>query len=249
MKQNLINIERYTGLERRKKKRCPECQFIIISTVILLSSIAVFLLLNALPHIASKGDFQIISASSYQNRDGIAVNADLKMDFPDEVVDALENGIPLTIAVEVQVLRERQWWRNVMIKDSIKLFELRYHPLTNVHEVKNIATDERYSFNSRQDAMAVLGTVRGAYLIANRELSKMNDYLIQMRIRLDISHLPAALRQVASLSSSWRLESAWYQWKINNQPVHTQVQQPSVGETSREKNDPENDFEGKENKP
>jgi hypothetical protein len=167
----------------------------------------------------NQGDFQVISASSYERKESIAIDADLKINFPDVVVEALENGIPLTIAVDVQVLRERKWWRNIIIKESRQLFELRYHPLTNVHEVKNIASDARYTFNSRQEAMAVLGTIRGAHLIEQKELSKNKHYLVQMRLMLDISRLPPALRQIASLSSNWRLKSAWYRWDIRHQSI------------------------------
>ena len=205
-------------IERRGRKRCPKCQFFTAIGLILITSLAVTLLFDLLPSLMNKGDFQVSSASSFERKDNIAIDADLKMDFPDDVVDALENGIPIPIAVEVQVLRERPWWRNIIIKESRQLFELRYHPLTNVHEVKNIATDERYTFNSRQDAMAVLGTIRGAHLIEKKELSENSQYYVQMRILLDISRLPPALRQIASLSSSWRLESLWFSWKISDKP-------------------------------
>lgn len=202
--------------ERRLRKRCPECQLFAALLLILLLSLLLSFLFNT--YLLNKKDFQVLSAYSFEQNDSIAIDADLKMSFPDDVVEALENGIPLTIAVDVQVLRERPWWRNIMIKESTQLFELRYHPLTNVHEVKNLATDDRYTFNSRQDAMAVLGTIRGAHLIEKKELSPAQQYFVQMRIFLDISHLPAALRQIASLSSSWRLESPWYRWKISDRP-------------------------------
>ncbi|MCW8932783.1 MAG: DUF4390 domain-containing protein [Gammaproteobacteria bacterium] len=204
--------------ERRRRKRCPQCQALAVFVVILLSSIGLSFLFNVFPSLVDKGDFQVISADSFGDKKSIAIDADLKMNFTDDVVDALENGIPLTIAVEVQVLRERLWWRNIIIKESRQLFELRYHPLTNVHEVKNIATNERYTFNSRQDAMAVLGTIRGAHLIEKKELSRDKQYYIQMRILLDVSHLPPALRQIASLSPSWRLESTWFRWLIDDKP-------------------------------
>jgi hypothetical protein len=218
MRQSLTVNNDAVIIERRRHKRCPKCQLLIVLAIVLSGSFAVLFLFNVFPLLTDKGDFQVLSASSYEFKNSIAIDADLKMHFPDPVVDALENGIPLTIVVEVQVFRERPWWRNFLIKRSTQLFELRYHPLTNVHEVKNIATDERYSFNSRQDAMAVLGTIRGAFLIENKQLNKNKQYSAQIRILLDISHLPPALRQVASLSSSWRLESAWYQWQISNKP-------------------------------
>ncbi len=201
-------------VERRHQKRCPKCDFLIASVVVLITSFSVMSLFNLLPGLINKTDFQVISASSFEKNNSIAIDADLKMNFPNEVVEALENGIPLTIAVEVQVLRERPWWRNIIIKESRQRFELRYHPLTNVHEVKNLATNERYTFNSRQDAMAVLGTIRGAQLIEKQELSSTKSYFAKMRIMLDINRLPLALRQVASLSSSWRVESPWFLWEI-----------------------------------
>ncbi|MCK5648013.1 MAG: DUF4390 domain-containing protein, partial [Gammaproteobacteria bacterium] len=217
-KEVLANNNARFFIERRRRKRCPECQFFLAFALILLSSLAVSFLLNIFPSLINKGDFQIISANSFERKNNIVIDADLKMDFPDEVVEALENSIPLTIAVEIQVLRERFWWRNLIIKESTQLFELRYHPLTNVHEVKNIVTGERYTFNSRQDAMAVLGTIRAAHLIEKKELNDNRQYYVQMRILLDISRLPPALRQIASLSSSWRLESPWFRWAINDKP-------------------------------
>ncbi len=204
--------------ERRLGKRRPECQAFTAFILTILFSLLVSFFFHIFPSIVNKGDFQVVSASSFAKESGIAIDADLKMNFPDDVVEALENGIPLMLAVEAQVLRERFLWRDYIIKQSIQLFELRYHPLTNVHEVKNVATNERYAFNGRQDAMAVLGTIRGAHLIDKENLARNQQYFIQMRISLDISHLPAELRQIASLSSSWRLESAWYRWEVNDKP-------------------------------
>ena len=204
-------------VDRRRRKRCPKCQFFAALVVALLGSFLLLFLLNTLPRFTSKSDFLISSAISYEAKGQILVDADLTMNFSEDVVDALENGIPLTIAVEVQVFRERPWWRNIIIKESVQLFELRYHPLTDVHEVKNIATEDRYSFSSREDAMATLGTIRGASLFEKKILNESNQYFVQMRTLLDISYLPTALRQIASLSSSWRLESPWYRWSINEQ--------------------------------
>lgn len=205
-------------VERRHKERRPQRQFFIAFTLMLIGSFIVLSLLNVFPGFINKSDFQVVSASTFEYKESISIDADLKMNFPDVVVEALENGIPLTIAVDIQVLRERPWWRNLIIKESRQRFELRYHPLTNVHEIKNIATSERYTFNSRHDAMAVLGTIRGAHLIDRKQLSRQRQYSVQMRILLDINRLPLALRQVASLSSDWRLESPWFFWKISDKP-------------------------------
>ncbi len=199
-----------------KKKMCPNYQCLQATFLVFFCALGAYVFFNWLPYLINKNDFQVISANSYSQNKNIFIDADLQMNFPTPVAEALENGIPLTIAVEAQVFRKRTWWRDIIIKKSTLLFELRYHPLTNVHEVKNIASNERYSFDSYQAAMNALGTIRGAQILQNNQLLGNYQYFIQMRLLLDISHLPPALRQVASLSSSWRIESHWYQWKIDN---------------------------------
>lgn len=199
-----------------KKNKCSKnCKLLISIAVIFLFFLIFLFLFNFLPRITAQDEFHIKSARSYVVGDGIVLDADMIMNFSEEVAEALENGIPLTIMVEVQLFRERFLWRNSIIKESRQLFELRYHPLTNIHEVKNMASGDRYSFNSRQDAMAVLGTIRGAHLIDKKMLAQDKQYSIQMRTSLHINSLPLTLRQIASLSSSWYLKSPWYLWNIN----------------------------------
>lgn len=200
--------------QRQSKLHSNGVLFTIVTMLLVLSLIFLFLF-NLLPGFTTQGEFQVSSAKSYIVKEHILIDADMNMKFSEEVAEALENGIPLTIKVEVQVLRERFFWRDRMVKESLQLFELHYHPLTDIHEVVNIATEERYSFHSRQDAMAVLGTIRGAVLMNKKRLTKSHQYHIRMRTSLDISRLPLALRQIASLSSSWHLESPWFVWAID----------------------------------
>lgn len=171
-------------------------------------------ILFLLPQWIGKHEFQVLTASSSTQKKQIIVDADIKMDFSDKAVEALENGIPLTVVVEVKVMRERSWWFDAIVKQAQKDFEFRYHPLTNVHVVKNLATGVRYTFNTRQEALDVLGTIRGAQLIAVNKLDNNYRYYFQMRSFLDTSRLPAALRQIAALSPAWRLESQWFQWQL-----------------------------------
>lgn len=202
-----------TKQQQNNKSPSNGMLFTAISMLLVLSLIFLFLF-NLLPRFTTQGEFKVSSARSYSVKERIVIDADMNMKFSEEVAEALENGIPLTIKVEAQVLRKRFLWRDIMVKESLQLFELRYHPLTDIHEVVNIATQERYSFRSRQDAMIVLGTIRAADLMDKKLLNNNNQYHIRMRTSLDISRLPLALRQIASLSPSWHLESPWFAWAI-----------------------------------
>ena len=198
----------------KSKKRSARYQFFALLLLGITGSVAIFVIFNVLPQYTEQQMFRVNSVKTYAQSEHILIDADLSMNFSSEVIEALENGIPLTIAVEVQVYRQRQWWPDVIIKESLQLFELAYHPLTNVHVVRNLATQERYSFNSREEALLVLGTIRGAHLIEQQQLKPDQTYYVQIHTLLDINHLPPALRQIAALSPAWRLESNWSRWPV-----------------------------------
>ncbi len=198
----------------KSKKRCARCQFFALLLLGIIGSVAIFVIFNVLPQYTEQQMFSVNSVKTYAQSNHILIDADLTMNFSSEVIEALENGIPLTIAVQVQVYRQRKWWPDVIIKESLQLFELAYHPLTNVHVVRNLATQDRYSFNSREEALKVLGTIRGAHLIEKQQLKSDQQYYVQIHTLLDINHLPPALRQIAALSPSWRLESDWSRWPV-----------------------------------
>lgn len=214
----MLNQQLKSKFSKRCSKRCRSLIGITSSIVFFLALLFVF---NFLPRMTTQDGFSIKSARSYTLNEELLIDADMQLIFTPEVAEALENGIPLIIVVEVQLFRERFLWRNNMIKESQRLFELRYHPLTNIHEVTSMASGQRYSFNSRQEAMSVLGMIRGAHLINKNSLSMGSQYKIQIRTFLDINYLPLALRQVASLSSSWYLRSPWYLWDVDTSPVMT----------------------------
>ncbi len=201
-------------LTEKPDKTVSKKQFFLLLFIGTLASITIFVVFELLPQYSEQNKFLVNSAKTYAKDGDILIDANLTMNFTKQVVEALENGIPLTIAVEVQVYRKRPWWRNDIVKESLQLFELRYHPLTDVHVVKNLADDERYSFNSRKEALAVLGTIRGAHLIKRKKLNPGEHYFVRIHTLLDINHLPPALRQIAALSSAWRLESNWFQWPV-----------------------------------
>ncbi len=198
----------------KSKKRSARYQFFALFLLGVMGSVAIFVIFNVLPQYTEQQMFSVNSVKTYAQSDHVLIDADLSMNFSSEVIEALENGIPLTIAVEVQVYRQRKWWPDVIIKESLQLFELAYHPLTNVHVVRNLATQDRYSFNSREEALQVLGTIRGAHLIEKQLLKPDQTYYVQIHTLLDINHLPPALRQIAALLPAWRLESNWSRWPV-----------------------------------
>jgi hypothetical protein len=50
-------------------------------------------------------------------------------------------------------------------------------------------------------------------------VSSDSDYIVYLKIQLDIEALPAPLRPVAYFSSDWRLASDWFSCTLKHDPL------------------------------
>jgi hypothetical protein len=174
----------------------------------LLLSFAIGVALAATP------GFVVRSAAVSLDESVYHVDADIALEFSDESKEALANGVPLTILIEMQVVRSRAWMWDETVADLRADYELEYHALSSQYVVRNLNLGTSQSFATLQSARAALGTVSGFPLVDAHLLSQEGSYVLRIRARLNIEALPAPLRPLAYLSSLWRLDSEWYEWPM-----------------------------------
>ncbi len=152
--------------------------------------------------------------------DGVyLLDADIGFVFSDETLEAIENGIPVTIILDMEVLRERGliwdnlWWDEKVAHIEAK-FRIETRPLSKTYLVRNLNSGEAQVFAAFDDLVAGLGKIRRFPLLDAHLLRADGHYYLRLRALLDIESLPSPMRPWAYLSSLWRLESDWYQWPI-----------------------------------
>ncbi|MDX1434798.1 MAG: DUF4390 domain-containing protein [Gammaproteobacteria bacterium] len=152
--------------------------------------------------------------------DGVyLLDADIRFVFSDETLEAIENGIPVTIVLDMEVLRQRGlvwdnlWW-DKEIAHIEAMFRIETRPLSKTYLVRNLNSGETQVFGSFDDLVVGLGRVRDFPLLDEHLLSGGGNYYLRLRALLDIESLPSPMRPWAYLSSLWRLESDWYEWPI-----------------------------------
>jgi hypothetical protein len=144
---------------------------------------------------------------------------DLQIDyeFSDAVLEALDNGVPLTLVVRAQVRRKGAWIWESNLADLRRLYLIRYQPLSEIYQVAGLPNGERRHFVSRSAAITALGEINGLPLIARDRLAPDESYLVRVKVELDIEALPLPLRPTAYLSPSWSLSSDWSEWALQPQ--------------------------------
>jgi len=134
--------------------------------------------------------------------------------FSEDNIEAMRNGVPLTIVIDIELRRVRgQWW-----DETLAARQLRYRIDTNVltgrYRVRDVGRGRLRNYRSLDEMMDGLGHLESVSIIARDRLSAGVSYAARIRARLDIEALPSPLRPIAYLSPSWRLNSGWFEWQV-----------------------------------
>lgn len=180
----------------------------------MLGSLRLALFLLLFGWLVESPAFQVEDAVS-RLQDGVfVVDANIDYEFSDIALEALENGVPLTVDIHFQVRRDGAWiWEKDIVEFHLRR-QLRYLPLSSTYEMTDIDRKEIKLYFTRLAAIKAMGTISNVEVVSEDQLQKNLTYLMEIRSKLDIEALPVPLRPTAYMSSGWKLSSEWSQWRI-----------------------------------
>ncbi len=142
------------------------------------------------------------------------LDARIDYTFSDQALDALQNGVPLIVLVDIEVKKERRWWLNKTIAELKQGYLLLYHALTEKYIINNLNSGAQENYNSLDSAVSALGDIQSLPILDAKLAEDKGRYRVQLHTYLDLEALPAPMRPMAYISSQWRLESEWYTWPL-----------------------------------
>jgi hypothetical protein len=159
---------------------------------------------------AGAADFKVLGARTQLEKGVYLLDARIRYQFRDEPLNALQNGVPLTVELVIEVLRRRELLWDETIASLKQRFRLEYHTLSRQYVVTNLNSGEVKNFPELQAATDFLGRIDHFPLLDASLLTSGGSYFARLRAELDIDALPVPLQLVAYLSTDWRLISEWY---------------------------------------
>ena len=142
------------------------------------------------------------------------VDASIDYRFPDEAMEALENGVPLVLEVHVQLRKDGAWiWEADRVELRLR-YEIRYLALASLYQVTDLQTNTWQSFVTSQSAMSALGALERLPLIDRASLKSGERYILSVKSFLDIEALPLPMRPTAYLTPAWHLSSPRRIWRL-----------------------------------
>ncbi|MDH5600059.1 MAG: DUF4390 domain-containing protein [Gammaproteobacteria bacterium] len=175
------------------------------------------LLISAFIPVQSYADgFTIVSANTQLIKNVYQLEAKIDLNFSDDALEALRSGVPLIILLNIEVLKDRDWWWDKTIAELEQGYLLLYHALSEKYIIHNLNSGAQNNYVSLNAALYSLSNVREFPLIDKNLLEKGDQYYARIRTYLDIESLPAPMRPIAYISSQWQLESDWYSWPLKH---------------------------------
>jgi len=182
---------------------------IIAAGVVLLGSIAM-----AQDPVERAGYFEVRSAATELVGGVHMLDARLQLVLSSEALKALNSGVPLTIELQVQVIRSRRFYLDALDAELAFRFELEYRPISQRYIVRNLNSGDQDSFATLYSALNSLGRVQRLPMIDESLLVSGRDYRVGLRALLATEQYSAPLRLLFFWRDEWQLKSEWYEWKL-----------------------------------
>lgn len=150
------------------------------------------------------------------------VSSRFKTDLPDQLKQALNQGVPLTFTLNYQlsaptIAAYRFKIGQLVGSDSSIQYKLSYHPLTNRYRVAVGTFSTEY--NSLETALRGVGAVANWRVLGSGALSgvQAGEAKAEIRLALSTSQLPKPFQINALTSKSWQLDSGWQPLNISQE--------------------------------
>ena len=161
----------------------------------------------------ASADLSILSGRSHTTADIVKTQATLFLDLGSEPAKALVNGIPLTINLNVLLVKESAWpWRNSMAEWQYP-FRIQYHALSNRYTLLKPVGGGFQAFTSLYEMLSSIRQVTLQEQIPTG-VNQNDPISIQVQLKLDRRPLPGPLKLAALFLPSWQLDSGWQQWQV-----------------------------------
>ncbi len=177
-------------------------------------SAVVFTSVRAQLELPREGFFDVRSAATTMIAGVHELEARLQLILSAEALDALNSGVPLTIELNLEVIRVRGLWLDAVEAELTVTYELEYRPLSQRYIVRNLNSGDENSFSTLYSALNNLGRIQGLPVIDEALLDPGSAYRMRLRALLSTRQYPAPLRILFFWRSQWQLKSDWYEWTL-----------------------------------
>ncbi len=147
--------------------------------------------------------------------EGYRLNADLEINFDEDVEEAINKGVALEFVYEFALTRPRTFWFDADVLQASTRINVSYHALSRQYLVSQSGRQTSHEILS--EAMIELVQLYDWMVFEQSLLEDGEAYEATLKVHLDESKLPKAIQVDAIGSKEWHLEAEPYTWSLTDQ--------------------------------
>ncbi|HEY4644667.1 MAG TPA: DUF4390 domain-containing protein [Steroidobacteraceae bacterium] len=195
--------------------RCPLSLSFIVRRITLVCAATCALPLSGGPAAAETDPPFGIRTAYVQLVDGVyLLSTRLYLPLNERLRRALNDGVPLTLDLELEVASTRRYWLDEGVASLRQLFQLQYHAVSGRYLVRNLNSGEQTSFPTLDAAVEQLSHISGLPVLDQALIEGDRRYEFNLRVTLDLGDIPDALRVLMFWTDDWHRVSEWYTWPL-----------------------------------
>jgi len=179
-----------------------------------LMALALVLTGMAVPVNAAPALFTVHDAKTELVDDVYRLDANLDLQLTPQALKALDNGITLTIVLDIEVYTPSRYLWDDVLATLEQRYEIQYHALADQYLLHSLNSGSQFVYPNLDAVLFALGKIQKLPILDAHLLQPGEHYKVRVRSRLDLGSLPAPMQLKAYVSSEWWLSSGWYSWDL-----------------------------------
>ena len=163
--------------------------------------------------VAQEGRFSIRNAFVEPVGGVWQLNAIVELGLSPAAEEALAEGIPLTLLLEILITKERRFLPDTEVASLEQRWRLAYDALSDRYVVTNLNSRAQSTFAALGDALDFLSNIRGLPLIDEPLLESGVRHEVSLRVSVEIGGLPGAVKLLV-FWREWSRSTDWYTWSL-----------------------------------
>ena len=141
------------------------------------------------------------------------LNAIVELGLSAAAEEALSEGIPLTLLLEILITKERRFLPDTEVAGLEQRWRLAYDALSGRYVVTNLNSRAQSTYPALAEALDYLSNVRGLPLIDEPLLASGVRHEVSLRASVEIGGLPGAVKLLI-FWREWSRSTDWYTWSV-----------------------------------
>jgi hypothetical protein len=139
-----------------------------------------------------------------RDEDGVYLDYAVDLELAKSVDEALVKSVPLFFVAEAEIFRDRWYWRDRRVADTVRVWKIVYQPLTSTYRVTTVGGLSQ-NYSTRGEAISSISRSTHWKIAEPGQLEEGSRHYVEFNFRLDTTLLPRPMQIGISGQPDWQL--------------------------------------------